>query len=131
MNHILAVKLGIWTRAWHHIHEVVDVHIIYMSGSLALTNQCLSQFLWCGENRRIILPIASVLEQKTDGHNSKSKHTIVYPNIPSALRPVEHDDSLPTPKPPQQWTLNEEEPTSTSPDDEPGPSCSNLDCDFP
>jgi hypothetical protein len=31
---------------------------------------------------------------KIVGHNSKSKHTIVYPDIPSALRPVEHDDSL-------------------------------------
>jgi hypothetical protein len=39
---------------------------------------------------------------KIDGHNSKSKHTTVYPNIPSALRLVEHDDSLPNPKPPQQ-----------------------------
>ena len=39
---------------------------------------------------------------KTDSHNSKPKHTIVYPTIPSALRPVEHDDSLPNPKPPQQ-----------------------------
>jgi hypothetical protein len=71
-----------------------------------------------------------LLNEKTNGHNSKSKHTIVYPNIPSALRTVEHDDSLPTSKPPQQWTLHEEEPTSTSPEDEPGPSYSNLDCDF-
>jgi hypothetical protein len=107
MNYILAVKLGIRTRAWHHIHDAVHVHNIYMPGSLALTNQCLSQFLWCGDNRRIILPTANVVERKTDGYNSKSKHTIVYPNIPSALRPVEHDDSLPTPKPPQQWTLHE------------------------
>jgi hypothetical protein len=35
---------------------------------------------------------------KIDGHNSKSKHTVVYPNIPSTLRPVKHDDSLPVPK---------------------------------
>jgi hypothetical protein len=55
---------------------------------------------------------------KTDGHKSKSKHTIVYPTVPSALRPVEHDDSLLIPKPPQQQTLHEE-PTSTSPVDEP------------
>jgi len=67
---------------------------------------------------------------KTDGHNSKSKHTIVYPNIPSALRPVEHGDSLPNSKPPQQWTL-QEEPNSTSPEDESGPSCFNVDPDFP
>jgi hypothetical protein len=59
-----------------------------------------------------------LLLKKVGGHNSKSKHTIVYPSVPSALRPVEHDDSLPIPKPPQQQTLHEE-PTSTSPVDEP------------
>jgi len=58
---------------------------------------------------------------KIDGHHSKSKHIILYPNIPSALRPVEHDNSLPIPKPPQQLTLHEEETTSTSPEDDPGP----------
>jgi hypothetical protein len=31
----------------------------------------------------------------------KSKQAIFYPNIPSALGPVEHDDSVPIPKPPQ------------------------------
>jgi hypothetical protein len=68
---------------------------------------------------------------KTDGHNSKSEHTTVYPNIPSALRTVKYDACLPVPKPPQQWTLHEEELTSTSPEDEPGPSCSCVDSDFP
>jgi hypothetical protein len=52
---------------------------------------------------------------KIDGHISKTKHTIVYSNIPSALRPVEHDVSLPIPKPPQQLTLHAKEPTNTSP----------------
>jgi hypothetical protein len=68
---------------------------------------------------------------KTEGHNSRCKVTTVYRNIPSALRPVKHYDSLPVRKPPQQWTLHEEELTSTSPEDEPGPSCSNVDFDFP
>jgi hypothetical protein len=71
-----------------------------------------------------------LLIKKRDGHNSKSKHTIVYPNIPSAITPVKHDDSLQIPKPHQQWTLHEGEPISTSPKDEPGPSCSNADPDF-
>jgi hypothetical protein len=60
-----------------------------------------------------------------------TERTIVYPNIPSALRPVEHDDSLPIRKTPQPWTLRDEEPTNTSPEDEPGPSCSNVEPDFP
>jgi hypothetical protein len=67
---------------------------------------------------------------KRDGNNSKPKHTTVYPIIPSALRPIEHDNSLPIPKPPQQWTLLEEEPTTISPKDTPGPSCSSVDPDF-
>jgi hypothetical protein len=67
---------------------------------------------------------------KIGGHNSKSKHTIPYPSISSALRPLKHDNSLPFPKPPQQWTLHEEERTSISPEDKPGPSCSSVDPDF-
>jgi hypothetical protein len=53
------------------------------------------------------------------------------PNIPSVLRPFKHDDSLPVLKPPQHWALHEEEPTSTSPEDEPEPACSSVDPDFP
>jgi hypothetical protein len=34
-----------------------------------------------------------------------SKHKIEYPNIPSALRPVPHEDSMPVPKPPETYTL--------------------------
>jgi hypothetical protein len=64
-------------------------------------------------------------------HNSKSKHAIVYPNIPSAPRLVEHDDSLPNPKPPQQWTVHEENQPAPLPEDEPGLSSSNVDPDFP
>lgn len=36
----------------------------------------------------------------TQGHNVKSKNNITYPNIPSALRPVPHDESFPVPVPP-------------------------------
>jgi hypothetical protein len=68
---------------------------------------------------------------KLDDHNSKSNHTIVYPNIPSALRPVEHDNSLPIPKPLKSWILHEEEPTSNTPEEEHGPACPNVDPDFP
>lgn len=35
-----------------------------------------------------------------EGHNAKSKKDIVYPNIPSAIRPVAHNESLPIPIPP-------------------------------
>jgi hypothetical protein len=59
-----------------------------------------------------------------------TKHNVVYPNIPSAPRPVTHDDSPPIRKPPRQWTLHEEETTSNSPEDEAFPSCSNMHPDF-
>jgi hypothetical protein len=59
MNYIFAVKVAIRGVAGHQIHVKLDVHDIYMPGSLAPTNQCLSQSLWCGENRRIILQIAT------------------------------------------------------------------------
>jgi hypothetical protein len=35
-----------------------------------------------------------------------SKQKIKYPNIPSALRPVPHDDSMPVPKPPESYNLD-------------------------
>ena len=116
MNYILGVKLGIRTRAGHHIHVAAHVRSIYVAGSFAQKDH---------------LTDCYVYSAKTHGHNSKSKRAIVYLNIPSTLRPVKHDDSLPVPKPPQQRLLHKEEPTSISPEDEPGPSCSNVDPDFP
>lgn len=41
------------------------------------------------------------------GFSAKSKKSIEYPNLPSAMRPVPHDDSLTIPKPPEEWTLDE------------------------
>lgn len=42
------------------------------------------------------------------GIGPKSKHTVQYPNLPSALRPVEHSDEYPIPTPPESWSLDEE-----------------------
>jgi hypothetical protein len=33
------------------------------------------------------------------GITFKSKHTVKYPNVPSAMRPVPHNEALPIPKP--------------------------------
>lgn len=35
------------------------------------------------------------------GIGPKSKHTVQYPNLPSALWPVEHSEDLPIPNPPE------------------------------
>ncbi|XP_076365233.1 uncharacterized protein LOC143254256 [Tachypleus tridentatus] len=40
------------------------------------------------------------------GFSAKNKKSIEYPDLPLAMRPVPHDDSLPIPKPPQEWTLD-------------------------
>jgi hypothetical protein len=55
----LAGNLGIRTRSGLHIHVAIDVRDIYVAGSLPLNNRYLSQSLWCGENRRILLRIAT------------------------------------------------------------------------
>jgi hypothetical protein len=41
------------------------------------------------------------------GVTSKSKHTVQYPNLPSAIRPVPHSAELPVPKPPTNMTWSE------------------------
>ena len=46
------------------------------------------------------------------GFNKKSRHTIEYPNLPSALRPVAHCEGIPVPAPPTQ--LNDTESVDSS-----------------
>ncbi|GBM67301.1 hypothetical protein AVEN_37081-1 [Araneus ventricosus] len=36
------------------------------------------------------------------GFNAKNRKIIVYPNIPSAMRPVHHGPGIPLPKPPEK-----------------------------
>ena len=59
------------------------------------------------------------------GVTAKSKHTVQYPNLPSAMRPVPHSAELPVPKPPTNMTLNESE----SSDEDVGQANNNTDCD--
>ena len=56
---------------------------------------------------------------KVKGINKKNRHTIQYPNIPSALRPVPQSDDLPVPTPPAQLAdLSDTENDSSSDTDE-------------
>jgi len=55
------------------------------------------------------------------GITKKRKRTIVYPNIPSALRPVPHGEGISVPEPLKEFTIdsddeNEGESTSGSPE---------------
>ena len=42
----------------------------------------------------------------TSGFSGRSKHKAEYPNITSALRTISHDDSMPVPEPPENYTLD-------------------------
>jgi len=41
---------------------------------------------------------------KITGCSTKNKHKIQYPDIPSAIRPVLHDETMPIPVLPVNWT---------------------------
>ena len=53
------------------------------------------------------------------------KHTVQYPNLPSAMRPVPHSAELPVPKPPTNMTLS----GSESSDEDVCQVNNNMDCD--
>ena len=59
------------------------------------------------------------------GATAKSKHTVQYPNLPSAMRPVAHSVELPVPKPPTNTMLSDSE----SSDEDVGQANNNMDCD--
>ena len=55
---------------------------------------------------------------------AKSKHTVQYPNLPSAMRPKPHSVELPVPKLPTNMTLGDSEST----DEDIGQANKNMDC---
>jgi hypothetical protein len=52
---------------------------------------------------------------KISGISLKSKHSIQYPSLPSAVRTVLHSQDLPVSKPPEKWAIDDNN------DDEPVP----------
>ena len=59
------------------------------------------------------------------GVTAKSKHTVQYPNLLSAMRPVAHDAELPVPKPPTNMMLSDIQ----SSDEVVDQVNNNMDCD--
>ena len=55
------------------------------------------------------------------GFTKKTKSNVIYPNVPSAIRPVPHSETLPIPVPPKSF----EETDSSSSDDSNKPSKSS------
>jgi len=60
------------------------------------------------------------------GVTAKSKHTVQYPSLPSAIKQVPHSADLPVPKPPQNMTPSDIE----SIDEDVGQTNKNMDCDL-
>ena len=59
------------------------------------------------------------------GVTAKSKHSVQYPNLPSAIRPGPHRAELPVPKPPTNMALSDSE----SNDEDVGQANKNMCCD--
>jgi len=58
------------------------------------------------------------------GVTPKSKHTVKYPNLPSAIRSISHNAELPVPKPPTNMMLSDSE----SGEEDIGQADKNMDC---
>ena len=46
-----------------------------------------------------------IVQPVSGGITNKKKWTIVYPNIPSVLRPVPHGEGISVPEPPKEFTI--------------------------
>ena len=53
---------------------------------------------------------------KIEGYNQKTKKSIVYPELPSAIHPVPHSAELPIPKPPSDLPVISDESAECSED---------------
>ena len=51
---------------------------------------------------------------KVAGYSARNKDKIVYPDIPSAIKPVKHDTNLPVPDPPQNFNSSETDSSTAS-----------------
>jgi hypothetical protein len=84
------------------VERFLEVYTICCSNGLARTKDHLKDRYFC--------------LTKISGISLKSKHSIQYLSLPSAVRPVLHSQDLPFPKPPEKWTIDDD-----SSDDEPIP----------
>jgi hypothetical protein len=62
------------------------------------------------------------------GITSKSKHTVQYPYMPPAMRPVPHSEKLPVPKPLEYMTFSDD--NSDAKEDQRQQEGNNVDCDL-
>ena len=48
------------------------------------------------------------------GFSGKNKHSIQYPSVPSAIKPMPHGEGLPIPSVPASWVVEDSSDDSTS-----------------
>ena len=65
-----------------------------------------------------------------NGMSMKTKSTLVYPDIPSAIRPVPHGDGLPVPEPPDDFAMYYDDDDSVSSDSEEQQPSASRDADY-
>jgi len=69
----------------------------------------------------------SMMPPIQNGMSMTKKSTLVYPNIPSAIRPVPHGDEFPVPEPPDNFVMcSDEESSVSSNSEEKQPSASRV-----
>lgn len=109
-EHYFGVKVGDQDKSW-------APHICCNSCSVILRE-------WLkNKNRAMAFAVPMVWREPTNhtddcyfcltppikqGLSMKKRGTVKYPNLPSALRPVPHSDTLPVPSPPQNYEILEE-----------------------
>ncbi|UYV80765.1 hypothetical protein LAZ67_19001665 [Cordylochernes scorpioides] len=62
-----------------------------------------------GDRLKFAAPPLLTLGHRTTGITSKSRHTVEYPDLPSAMRPVLHSDILPVPQPPENVLFSDDD----------------------
>jgi len=123
-EHYFGCKVGDQDKSW-----VPHVRCVTCATRLAA---------WAKGSRCMPFAIPMVWREPTDhvsdccfcltsitGVAANSKHTVQYPYLPSAMRPVPHSVELPVPKPLTNMTLSDSE----SNDEDVGQANNNMDCD--
>jgi len=65
-----------------------------------------------------------------NGMSMKKKSTLVYPNIPSAIRPVPHGNGLRVPEPPDNFAMYSDDADSVSSNSEEQQPSASRDADY-
>ncbi|KAJ4432901.1 hypothetical protein ANN_15157, partial [Periplaneta americana] len=76
-------------------------------GCVGLEKVCLLPYLGSGENLQTndcYFCIVDISKYKS----VKNRRNLDYPSIPSSIAPVPHSNDLPVPKPPDQYSIDEE-----------------------